>query len=266
LIDDKGGIMSNITYENFSSDGDLALDENTHLYQYLSTDKFISLLGLEKIWLRKVTQWDDFREGEYQRYKQFMDQNHALANRRLEEFYGSCWSLQVEDTRLYTDKAELKLADEELARDGSDAMWRAYCPAGGVRIRTTQKKLKMLLLDVLPDGHLHGGRVYYAPLGGNLDKTIKSPYLAGLFHKRVSFRSEAEYRFIFSPNTENKENCIAASTGSNFDIIDDVVISPARADRKEMQNCSSALVDITQRRITELSDQTCRISRLYGVI
>ena len=260
--------MSDIRYENFVSAGDTELGENTPLYHYLSTDRFISLLGLKKIWLKQITKWDDFREGAYHKYKQYTNQSHELANRHLNDFYGSCWSLQVEDHRLYSDEAEFTLANDELARDGVDAMWRAYCPAGGVRIRTTQKKLRDLLLASLPPGgHLVGGQTYYAPLGGNLDKTIESSFFAGLFHKRIPFRSETEYRFIYThkPNTENKGDCIETSIGSDFGFIEEVLVSPAGADSKEMHNRFHALVDITQRR-TGLSDMDCRISRLYGVI
>lgn len=260
--------MTDIGYEDFVSAGDSALDESAPLYHYLSTDRFISLLGLKKIWLKQITKWPDFREGAYHKYKQSTNQNHPFANTHLNEFYGTCWSLQVEDRRLYSDEKEFTLANDELARDGMDAMWRAYCPTGGVRIKTTQKKLKDLLLATLPPGgQLVGGRAYYAPLGGNLDKTIESTFFAGLFHKRIPFRSETEYRFIFThePNTENRGTFVEAGIGSDFGFIEEVLISPAGADSKETHNHSHALIDITQRH-TGLSDMDCRISRLYGVI
>lgn len=55
--------MIDIEYEDFASAGDTVLDESTPLYHYLSTDRFISLLGLKKIWLKQITKWPDFREG-----------------------------------------------------------------------------------------------------------------------------------------------------------------------------------------------------------
>ena len=263
--------MNKSAYENFIGAGEAELDKDTKLYRYLSTDAFLSLLGLEKVCFSQVTKWDDAHEGMRQELKKVQKPNHEFANKSLSNYFGSCWSLQVEDPRLYISDNDREIANAEIAEFGSDSMWRAYCPSGGVSIRTTQNKLKELFLGGLLNGKLFGGRVYYDAFGSNWGQTINSPFLAGLFHKHISFRSESEYRFIFTPSAEINEVHVDVKIEDGFDFIDEVLVSPATNNLKYR---SHSLVNLALGSIKikggnynwKEGQKFCRISQLYDQI
>ncbi|MFA5242025.1 MAG: DUF2971 domain-containing protein [Sulfuricella sp.] len=263
--------MNNVAYESFIGAGETEPDRDAKLYRYLSTDAFLSLLGLKKIWLRQVTKWDDAREGMRQEFKKVQYPDHEFSDKSLDEYFGSCWSLQDDDPRLYSTDEERIIANKEIAEFGSDAMWRAYCPSGGVRIRTTQDKLKALFLGGLPNGKLFGGRVHYDAFGSDWGKTFRSPYLAGLFHKHIPFRTESEYRFIFTPDEKIIDAHVGAMIEDKFDFIDEVLVSPAT---KDLKYRSHALVRLALGSIKmergkinwKDGQQFCRISQLYDPI
>jgi hypothetical protein len=234
------------------------------------------LLENQELWLRKISSWDDIQEGLRFHAMKCKEPSHPYAGKTLDNFYATCWSLQTEDKLLFvTDSDSQKLFDEkayqrsvvELATHGSDAMWRAYCPIGGVRIKTTIGKLVELLSNAnLPTTRLHAGQVYYDPFESNWGGTLGNKHFASAFlQKRVCFRSEAEFRFLFCASEDVVDTYVKVPIQNLYCFIDEVLVSPAKLSKEAVIH---ELVNNTLRQVApnNVKDgkQFCRISQLNG--
>jgi hypothetical protein len=264
--------MTNIRYEQISAHG-TDLPAETPLYRYLSQKRFKSLIENPKLSFSKITNWDDAQEGLRFNAMKVRKPGHPYAQRNLDSFYASCWSLQTEDRRLFESDGHYQQSVDELAKDGSDAMWRAYCEKGGVRIKTTLGKLeKLFCASSLPSSELHSGRVYYDPFGSDWGVTLKSEHFALAFlQKRVSFRSEAEFRFLFCASDGVLDKDIKVPIQSLYDLIDEVLVSPAKAkDKSRSHDLVMAAQNIFPKHDFAACGNSkggypfCRISQLYG--
>lgn len=267
--------MSGIPCEQIATHGSSVLPYETPLYRYLSGSTYRLLLENQELWLRKITSWHDSHEGMRFDAMKCKEPSHPYAGKMLDDFYATCWSLQTEDKLLFvTERDSQKSFDEEayqrsvveLATHGSDAMWRAYCPRGGVRIKTTIGKLVELLSSAsLPTTRLHAGQVYYDPFESNWGGTLGSKHFASAFlQKRVCFRSEAEFRFLFCASEDVADTSVKIPIQNLYHFIDEVLVSPAKlSDEAEIHE----LVNISRRIApgnVKDGKQFCRISQLNG--
>lgn len=141
--------------------GDDDLPHNTPLYKYLSIEAFLYLCHFKRLAFSRFISWPDAYEGfRYQLLKQYKN-DPRFAEITKDDFWGCCWTLQTGDSRLYDNRKEQLLAEEDLQRNGSAAMWEAYCRNGGVRIKTSLGKINDLIENNLSSFRGFRGKVYY---------------------------------------------------------------------------------------------------------
>lgn len=243
--------------------GDLPKD--TPLYKYLSVEAFLYLFHFRLLTFSRLASWPDAYEGfRYQFFKEFK-RDPQFAEITRNDFWGSCWTLQTEDIRLYDNTKEHALAVEDLQRNGSASMWETYCRNGGVRIKTSLDKMNDVLKNNLASFKIFRGKVYYEPVTDWQKTTKTSDLVSTLFMKRIAFRHEAEYRYILVPKTSEKKTMITAPIGDLFEFLDEVLIRPATNSTKWISRTLYNIVaEIAIAR--RCRKPFCKISQLYGVI
>lgn len=252
-------------------EGDDDIHEETPLFKYISIESFLYLVEFKRINFSRITNWPDAYEGSRFEFFRKINIQDGFSNNTKKDFYGSCWSLQTEEPCLYENQEAYKLAMDELYRDGSAAMWEVYCKNGGVRIKTTLKKLNELFLNGLAKCNVYRGKVFYEPTT-SWNKTIKTADLISLlFMKRISFRHEAEYRYILVSDKHRQESIIDVSTEKLSDFLDEILVIPATSSKKWISRTLYHLgVDISLENgiciNSKNGNQFCRISQLYGPV
>ena len=247
------------------------LPGSTPVYRYLSTEAFLFFLEYKRILITKISEWPDSYEGTRFEFLK-RAKNNEFAGIDIDDVYASCWSLQTEERCLFLSENEYTSACDELAKSGSAAMWESYCKNGGVRIKTTLEKLRGLLANQLLGKDIYHGKVYYEP-SGNWERTTKaSSLISTLLHKRVSFRSEAEYRFIVVGKNITEKR-ISVPVGDIYDFVDEILISPATTSNRwlsrTLYNIAVGLSISFPERTTinnKQGNQYCRISQLYNQV
>lgn len=246
------------------------LGKDTPLYRYFCRKTFEKFIEDRELWFSKISSWDDKQEGLRTMAMRVKLPGHELANSPLCQFYGSCWSLQTEDDVKFEKEDHYRQSVKELANYGSDPMWRAYCRLGGVRIKTTLGKLEELLTEAnLPTSNIYSGRVHYDPGRSNWSETLRSSEFVNAFlHKRVCFRYEAEFRFLFCANDEISDDHIKLPIRDLSDFVDEVLISPAiRGKCSEHRAHELKEKALTIYPMNAKNNQTfCRISQLWDRI
>lgn len=248
------------------------LTKDTPIYKYLSLENFLYLLKYNEIMFSKLILWPDAYEGaRFDFFKQIhTDDKYSKKNKK--HFLGSSWSLQTENSCVYSNKNEHQEAEKELQKSGSASMWETYCKQGGVRIKTTVGKIEEILSKQTNNFEAYGDVVQYEPSNYWGKASNSQNLISMLFIKRVSFRYESEYRFILVSERENKKDRIFFGIEKLFDFVDEYLISPATSNNEWISkmlyhyavNTSNALdIPGTNRKNGE---QYCRISNLYGEI
>jgi hypothetical protein len=241
------------------------LPSDTPLYKYLSIEAFLYFLHFNRLTLSRFVNWPDSYEGfRYQFIKQFKKEPQ-FAGLTKNDFFGSCWTLQTEDIRLYDNSKEHGRAVEDLQRNGSASMWEAYCRSGGVRIKTSLGKIDDVLRNNLGAFKIFRGKVYYEPVTDWQKTTQASDLVLTLFMKRIAFRHEAEYRYILAPKTSIKKPIVTVPFGDFSEFLDEVLICPATNSTKWI---SRTLYNIIAEIVTlkKWQKPSCKISQLYGLI
>jgi hypothetical protein len=251
------------------------LPQDTPLYRYLSTESFLHLVEFRRLLFSRIADWPDSYEGSRYTLLSRLHGQTEFLGRNKDDFYATCWCLQTEDARLFTNPADHKNAIEEIQRDGSAAMWESYCKNGGVRIRTTLGKLDKLFQTKATDCVLYRGQVYYEP-AESWTTTIKAPSLINtLLHKRVSFRHEMEYRYILVPDRAISGPVVAIEIDNIFELLDEILVCPATLRNKWVARILYHVgVDLTINKENDFcinskregNGQFCRISQLYASI
>ncbi len=246
------------------------LPDETPLYNYMKIEEFLHLIEFELLIFSKITSWPDSYEGFLFKFFNQFTNDQLLKDHTKDDFYGSCWSLQTEDTCLFRNDREYQAALQEMRESGSASMWETYCKNGGVRIKTTLGKLNKLFLKKFSDSKLiKRGKVLYEPEG---TWTVESEDLTSTFFtKRISFRHESEYRYILIPNKLENVKLIYVEIDDLFDLIDEIMVAPAIKANKWI---SRTLYNIGIDRFNSPERDTnkkngkyfCRISQLYGLI
>jgi len=250
--------------------GDEDLPPETPLYRYLSTESFLYLLEFARVMFSKISEWPDSFEGTRYEFLKKARDDKEFSETQKDDFFISCWTLQTEESCLYKDASVFDAAQKELALHGSAAMWESYCRNGGVRIQTTLGKVQQLFQDKLSGWKIYRGKVYYEP-ADNWVMTLQTPSLVStLLHKRVSFRSESEYRFVLLPNAKVSEPRETVKIDDLYDFLDAILISPATSSNVWLsRTLYNIAVGITikppKRTCINWKDekQFCRISQLY---
>jgi hypothetical protein len=248
------------------------LDGNTPIYKYMSIEGFLYLLKYEQIMFSKLTSWPDASEGARFDFFQRIHGDDKYSKKAKSQFLGSPWSLQTENSCLYSDEKKHKNAEEELKKVGSASMWETYCKQGGVRIKTTIGKVEKALNSSDNCFDSFKGIVQYEP-SSSWNKTLNSSGLISkLFVKRVSFRYESEYRFILVAENEIKKSQIFFNVGNLFDFVDEFLICPAISSNTWISRMlyhyavgTSSPINIPGTN-QKNGRQYCRISNLYGNI
>lgn len=248
------------------------LPPSTALYRYMSTEAFLYLMVFQRMMISKITDWPDSFEGTRFEFLKKIKDNEFSHNSK-DDFYASCWTLQTEERCLYESEEQFEAAQEELSRNGSAAMWESYCKNGGVRIKTTLGKIDQLLSTELHNWNIFRGKVYYEPSKSWTMTIHASSIIKTLLHKRVSFRSESEYRFILiSENTKNLSK-ISIPIGDLFEFLDEILIAPATSSNKwlsrTLYNIAVGVSIAPPKRTTVNSKegkQYCHISQLYSKV
>ena len=265
----------NVTIRSCLLQGDNDLHGETPLYKYLSVEAFLYLIEFKRLIFSRITTWPDAYEGVRFEFFNKFKKNPEYSKNKRDDFYGSCWSLQSEDKRLYDGNDDMKeknyqAAIDELKRNGSAAMWESYCKYGGVRIKTTLDKLNKLFSTKLQNCRLFREKVYYEA-ASSWSKTIKAPnIISALFMKRIPFRYESEYRYILVLNESKK--IISVEIDDLFDLIDEILFAPATPPNKwispTLYNIGVGISINPDRGEINIKngEQFCRISQLYGSI
>lgn len=248
------------------------LPSETPIYKYLSIEAFLYLLEFRRVTFSRITNWPDAYEGTRFEFFKKIKNGHQFVDKGKKDFYASCWSLQTEELCLYDNPGEHQNAIDELQKNGSASMWESYCKNGGVRVKTTLGKMNNLLGAKLDNIAIFRGKVYYEP-ESSWNKTIKSDELiTTLFMKRVSFRHEAEYRYILVPVGKIQEPIITVVLDDLFDFFEEILISPATSTTKwvtrTLYNIAVGISVDPKRLGTNHKNgkQFCKISQLYGLI
>jgi len=196
------------------------LPDDTPIYKYISKDVFFDHFFKEEgtIQFQKVSNWKDGQEG---LLRDFIDKCKGEDGNI--NYLGCCFSLE-QDMSCAFEPSLFVSANNELADFGSDAMWQIYCPNGGVRIKTTIGRVRSAIIKYCDQIEMiKHGKVLYLPnkvdppfAKINIDKNA-------LFIKRVSFRHEVEYRFVFCIKEKDK----AFLPFNPFDMVDEFLVSPA---------------------------------------
>jgi len=246
------------------------ITKDTVLYKYFSYETFCKFLNEPRLKLVKQTKWDDKFEGHRHNFFQKAYRHDPKA----ECYRAMCWTLGIEDPICYgNDSAIHEAAIKELHEFGHAAMWESYCRSGGVRIKSTYGKLKELLNKGLPRGEIWAGKVRYEPesLWRSLPGT--TGLVGQLFIKGVTFRHEAEFRFVLLPDNQecpDDENYLPIN--NPYEFIDEFLIAPERV--KDPWGAKSLYDNCRDRFSTPIYGPTnikngvthCRISQLYGNI
>lgn len=247
-----------ICYEQIPAHDNLILPSDTPLYRYLPAMAFMDLIETKNLRFSQISSWDDDQEG--RRFNAMkLRPDHPYGDKELEHFYASCWTLQTEDKLLFQSQEDAyQRSVEELEKLGSDAMWRAYCADGGVRVKTTLGKLEKLFCTTkLSTSHLYGGRVYYDSDDSKWDMTPRHHHLSSFLQKRVCFRSEAEFRFLFCIDGKTSDTRVNVKIDDPNTFFDEILVSPT----KPSNPWGAHVLFKAAKRFV---GNKCRISQLYG--
>lgn len=200
---------------------------NAKLWRYLTLEKFESLVQKRALYFCRVDRFEDGFEGaitepEADHIDEFIRQVEmpdllgnvpdvsyykaqlSARSRYRKFFYANCW---------HSNDSE------------SAAMWKLYLGAAeGVAIRTTFAAMREAI-PVPKEGRLCGGLVSYVDYKADWFDALGP--LDAYFHKRLEYRHESEYRFLYQyfPEAvypERVRGVIEASKhipGSSFKII-----------------------------------------------
>lgn len=259
-------ILSGIPGNAGNDDALNGISDDVVLYKYFSCETFCQFIKSHSLKFATPTNWDDKFEG--RRYN-FFEQGH-----RAEHYRATCWTLEAEDVvfRYGDDPAMCKAAINDLDEFGHAAMWGSFCRDGGVRIRSTYGKLKKLFIESLPPGEIWAGKVRYEPESRWKSLPGTTDHVGQLFIKGVSFRHEAEFRFVYRPENMKCSDEFYLPIDNPYELIDEFLVAPESANstwgaRELYLDC----VDKFSTRIPGPTNekngaQHCRISQLYGNI
>jgi hypothetical protein len=195
------------------------LPAETPIYKYMGIDSFLHFFMNRSLVLQKIRSWPDYLEG---KLFEFFKKNGLIQTESSpDDYFGSCWTLQDDDQRLFSSEEGFQTSCEEMRELGSAAMWEAYCKDGGLRVKTTIGKV----LDVLGPHQMWHGSIHYEPSSLPIARKPE-PIEEALFYKRTCFRHEGEYRFIVK--LAKPLGILSLPINNMRSFVDEILVSPAR--------------------------------------
>jgi hypothetical protein len=243
-------------------------EDATILYRYISIDK-LKYFFEGSFSLNRVSAWPDRMEcADFE----FLQQIPRFNEQRLvSDFFASCWTTDQLLKNSLAPGYSVQLANDELKEDGSASMWEGYCQPGGVRVATTLGKLRSRFESATPvDATVYYGKVNYRAVRDNfgINKLIRIEET--LFHKRIGFQHEAEFRFV-----GNFANCdtdyVAVPIPNYYDFLDEILVFPVKnaeqvGPAKELHNLGTGLTTNSKGTNYKNGSPFCRVSQLYGSV
>jgi hypothetical protein len=207
------------------------VDDKTPLYRYYDLLSFLYLIGSKKLRFSKIKDWPDKFEGASYVYSEKIFNSDKQV--KIDHVFGSCWTQEIDIKECYDSVEDYEKANAEIQEHGSGALWEQYCSSSGVRVKTTLGKI-LAKIDKFKDGktglELIHNKVQYSP-GININRDTTD----NLFHKRVPFRHECEYRFILIDYNKLEDN-VEVSIGDPLDFFDEYLICPTTKNNKWIVN------------------------------
>jgi hypothetical protein len=241
-------------------------DPETVIYKYMSLESFLHFFLNGELIFQKVRMWPDSFEGV--RFN-LLTKTGIWGNNNeniIDDYFGSCWSLQIEDRRLFKNESEYVESCKEIRELGSASMWEDYCKNGGVRVCTTVGKVLETINK--KENKIWHGNVYYEPSWYMKTKPIEAEET--LFHKRTCFRHENEYRFLIK--NKHSDPIITFKIDNMREFIDGILVSPSVETKSWVSRAIYKLLVNSDIAYTEFSTndkngkQYFHISQLYGLI
>lgn len=196
------------------------MNNDMPLFRYFNLPSFLFLMGSRCLHFEQITKWPDKFEGSSYKLSSNIFFNELTLP--CESIWGNCWTQEVDVKECHADEASFIRANMELYKNGSAAMWGSYCVECGVRVKSTVGKVELAIAKFLDkaDVDFEHGPVEYVP-----DLVIKEEPRRALFHKRIPFRYESEYRFLVADKT-GKRTSVEVPIGDPFDFFDEMLVSP----------------------------------------
>ena len=101
-------MISDVNVCLVENEADLSAD--TPLYRYLSTDSFLHLVEFKRLPFTRITNWPDSFEGSRYTFLSKVHKEDDFPGRGKNDFYAMCWSLQIDDPRLFAVDKDHKKA------------------------------------------------------------------------------------------------------------------------------------------------------------
>lgn len=189
--------------------------EDPIILRYMSVEKFIFILMTQKIYFPLLNELEDSFEGDLE-----------LAKKVCAAVRNSFKLCPIETRKRFRVLSFVGSGNE------CDLMWRAYCPNGGVAIKTTLDKFKTSLSSSTKEAV--AVNVLYKEDEGY-------PYLHPIAFKQAFYKSENELRIVQGIEGTHIKNSLVESKNSwamnshfieidDFKFIDEIILSPRRSD------------------------------------
>jgi hypothetical protein len=239
------------------------------LYRYISVEN-LKYFFEGSFSLTRVSSWYDRMETADFEFLQEVQKFDPRGS--FNDIFASCWTLDSVPPGSLEPRFSTTLADDELKKDGSASMWEDYCKTGGVRVATTlEKLLKNFQSTSSLETNLFYGKVKYLAARDSARFNNIERIEHALFHKRVGFRHEVEFRFICSaPNRE--QNYIQIPISDYFEFLDEILVFPLKDNSlcsiaSELHDKGVNIATAPNKGINNKGGRRfCRISQLYGSV
>lgn len=237
------------------------MNKDTPLFRYLNLQSFLLLMGSRCLHFEQITNWPDKFEGSsYKLSSRILFNGNSLPCKNI---WGNCWTQEVDIKECHVDEASFIRATNELHKNGSAAMWGSYCVECGVRVKSTLGKVEHAIAHFLDSADVDFiyGPVEYVP-----DWVIKEEPRKALFHKRIPFRYENEYRFLVADKADTFTS-VEIPIGDPFDFFDEMLVSPTTDNNWLITDMiyQSIASSVGLEGNTKNSEQFARKSQLYNV-
>lgn len=155
------------------------IDENDHLFRYISLAQFISLIENRKLYLKKVKLWDDPWEAPDNQLPFAKDDGSLINSESLiaASTVGQCWTYEKD----------------------SDAMWRIYSSdRQGIMIETVTKEFNLInnLRHASLSKVVYFNKKNYIEKRKEIQKNTTYSFAGDMALKREAFRHENEVRLL----------------------------------------------------------------------
>lgn len=188
------------------------IEKPEYLYKYISFEQFVDLIENERLYLKKISCWEDCYEGYYIEkklkdglLKLKLSEKIKIPKKEIEKFYSKFITNTIKNI-IY---AQSWIKEDEKYED---AMWRIYSPnKNGIRIKIKRTNI-FNQIDLERKSHFKSSKLHQNDIDYNFncnEKNLEISQVKDLaFKKRLAFLYESEYRFVLI--LDDKKNFINA--------------------------------------------------------